>query len=229
MSTHPQVGNALRSKPEIGTEDMTRATARRARHKSAKHKNLGTADAILAIAEDLCAKVGPQHVKLSDIASQLQIETPSIYKHFKGRDGVLSALVGRAIEAELETFDGLDDLPVEAALRLQSERLFSLHTARPAVARLILTDFAIPGGLSAFDENQELIARLYEREETLLNRGIQEQALRPVSISMFVAARLGPLLTLMALKNVYPSKITHQDDVLKEEYINLVMASLLAG
>ncbi|PON15426.1 hypothetical protein C2W62_23840 [Candidatus Entotheonella serta] len=212
----------------MGSDDMGRAVPRRARHKSAQHKDLGTADAILAIAEDLCAKVGPQHVKLSDIASQLQIETPSIYKHFKGRDGVLSALVRRAIEAELATFEGLDDLPVEAALRLQSERLFTLHLTRPGVVRLILTDFAIPGGLSAFDENQELIATLYEKEERLLNQGIREKVLRPVSISIFVSARLGPLLTLMALKNVYPAKMPLQDEAIQEEFIKLVMASLLA-
>ncbi len=216
-------------KPEIGIDDIAMAETRRARHKSIKHKSLGTADAILAIAEDLCANVGPKHLKLSDIAEELQIESPSIYKHFKGRDGVLSALVGRALQAEIDTFDELDDLPVEAALRLQSDRLFALYLARPGIVRLILTDFATPGGLSAFDENRELVMALYEKEEKLLNRGIKEQVLRPVSISMFVAARLGPLLTLMALQKVVPAKMDHDDDALKNEFTNLVMASLLVS
>lgn len=201
---------------------------RKPRHRSQKHKNLTTAQAILAVAEEMCANVGVANLKLSDIASELGIEPPSIYRHYNGIKGVVAALGEVELRAEIETFAGIGKLPFAKALKLQAERLFDLYFERPGLARFSMIDLAIPGGVHIFNDNEnlELIKELFKLERDLLQRGIETNAIQPVSVITFIAARMGPAIIAFAMKDMQSTQSKADHKALKGEYINSVMTML---
>lgn len=195
---------------------------RRARHQSEEFADLTTAQAIVVVAERMCAELGPGKIKLADIANELGIETPAIYRHYKGRDGVIAALGEQALTAEIETFDGVADLPFREAVLQQADRMFALYTERPGLARFLMVDLAEPRGVHIFDgnRNNELVGKLFELERELLDRGVAEGAIRPMSLITFIASRLGPALVAMSFRDFGPS----ESGDLKREYLETVEA-----
>lgn len=182
----------------------------------------------MAAAEDTCARQGSSSIKLADIASELGIEAPAIYRHYQGLKGVIAALGGVALRAEIETFFGIEQLPFASALKLQAERCFDLYIERPGIARFLMADMAEPGGLHGFEGNNnlDLIEELFRLEDDLLQRGLQSGAIRLMSVTTFVAARLGPVFTAIALKDLQTPGSAVEVDVLKREYLEMVMEML---
>ena len=180
---------------------------RKARHRSEKHKELSTAEAILAVAEDICAQEGPAQLKLSDIAAGLGIETPSLYRHYEGLNGVIGALACTVLQAEIETFSGLDELTFEQAVRTQASRLFDLYMARPGLARFMNVHLAMPRGLTGFKgEKTQLLAReFYRVENKLFQKGLDESAIRPLSDVTFLALRFGAAIFIASMFHSRPA------------------------
>jgi len=203
-------------------------TTRKPRHRSHQHRKLNTAQAILAVAEEMCASVGANNLKLTDIAEQLGIEPPAIYRHYKGLDGVIAALGEVALIAEIESFDGIEQLPFDEALRLQAERCFDLYMQRPGLARFMMIDLAVPGGVHVFDDNDNLrlIKVLFGCESDLLRRGIENGSIRPMSLTSFIAAKLGPAITTFAMKDMTAFGSKPNIEMLRKEYLETVMAAL---
>lgn len=203
--------------------------ARKPRHRSRKHRTLNTAQAILAVAEEMCGSVGVTKLKLADIASALGIEPPSLYRHYNGLNGLIAALGEVAIQAEIETFAGVQELPFDNALKLQAERSFDLYLTRPGIARFIMVDLAIPRGIHVFknSENLDLIKELFRLENELLQRGLQEKRIRPMSLTSFIAARMGPAMLAFAFKDMQSDRSKTDLEILKREYINSVTTMLV--
>ncbi|MGI9386009.1 MAG: TetR/AcrR family transcriptional regulator [Methyloligellaceae bacterium] len=180
------------------------------------------------MAEDMCARLGPTRIKLADIASELGIEAPSIYRHFQGLAGVIAALGEVSLKAEIETFDGTEKLPFDDALELQAGRCFDLYIARPGLARFLMVDLAVPGGVHVFDGNQnlDLIRELFALERDLLQRGVQEGAVRPMNLTTFIAAKLGPTLAAIALTDLQAPGSDTDFRTLKTEYLKTLTAGL---
>jgi AcrR family transcriptional regulator len=201
---------------------------RKPRHQSRRHRNLTTAQAILVVAEEICATKGATNIRLADIAAELGIESPSIYRYYSGLSGLTAALAAVAIKAEIATFAGLDELPFHEALKLQAERLFDLYVDRPGVARFLMVDLAVPGGLQGFedDETLALVRELFALERKLLERGITAGALRSMNVTTFVAARLGPAFVAIALRDLQTPGSDVEIDQVKKGYIDTVMALL---
>lgn len=204
--------------------DAKSVSVRAPRHRSRKHRNLTTAQAILAVAENLCASKGPANIRLLDIAHELGIESPSIYPYYKGLNAVLAALAGVAIREVIETHAGTRDLPFYNALMEQAERIYDLMVARPGLARIHMADLAVPGGMTSFvsDDNYSLLARSYELENDLLRRGVQEGVVQPMHVISFIAARYGPAMMTMALKDLSHADTTSDSAILKTEYMRSV-------
>ena len=203
-------------------------TARKPRHRSKRHRKLTTAQAILVVTEEMCATVGPTKIKLADIATELGIEPPSIYRHYKGLRGVIAAFGEVALRAEIETFAGLEFLPFRDAFKLQAERLFDLYVSRPGIARFLMVDLAVPGGVHIFEDNDnlELVKELFGLENDLLRRGREEGAIRPMTVTSFIAARLGPALTAISFTDMLAPRHKHDIETLKAEYVETVLAMM---
>ncbi|MGI9464079.1 MAG: TetR/AcrR family transcriptional regulator [Aestuariivirgaceae bacterium] len=203
-------------------------TKRKPRHQSLEHRDLTTAQAILAVAEDMSANVGANHIKLADIAAALGIEPPAIYRHYRGLKGVIAALGEVALKAELETFEGIEDLPFSTALKTQAERCFDLYMTRPGIARFLMIDLADPRGVHVFDENAnlDLIRQLFACEQQLLERGIKAGVIRPMSVTSFVAARLGPAIAAFAMKDMNAQGSKADVAALRNEYLQTVLTGL---
>ena len=150
---------------------------------------------------------------------------------------MIAALGEVVLRAEIETFSGIAQLPFDHALKLQAERCFDLYLERPGIARFLMVDLAQPGGLSGFEGNHnlDLIEELFRHESDLLRRGIQAGVIRSMSVTTFVAARLGPVFTAIALKDLQIPKsdgsdgadVSHVDgEMLRREYLEVVMALL---
>lgn len=206
----------------------TAAAKRKSRHQSRQHRDLTTSEAILVVAEALCADVGANNIKLADIASELGIEPPAIYRHYRGLRGVIAALGEVALRAEIETFSGIGQLPFGEALSVQAERCFDLYVARPGLTRFLMIDLAVPGGVHVFDENKngELVKLLFRQEQELLERGIAAGAIRPMSLTTFVSARVGPAITAFALKDLNTPDSNADIEMLKKEYLETMSAIL---
>ena len=206
-------------------------TIRKPRHQSKRHRNLTTAQAVLAVAEELSAKVGVTNIKLADIASQLGIETPSIYRHYDGLKGVIAGLAEIAVRTDIETFDGLDALPFEEAVRVQAERSFDLYVERPGIARFLMADLAVPGGIQGFEHegSVELVSELFRLESGLLRRGVEAGLVRDMSVTSFAAARMGPAFVAIAFTELKTPGSNVDVATLKREFVANVMAAVMSS
>jgi AcrR family transcriptional regulator len=86
MSDHPSTAAPRRRLP-------TKAAAAARRRLPAKEAR----DRILSAAERKLAQVGPESLRLTELASELGISHPAILHHFGSREELVSAVVARAI------------------------------------------------------------------------------------------------------------------------------------
>jgi len=156
-----------------------------------------TRDSIIAAAEDLIANSGVDALRLADIAGRLGVTTPAIYAHFpEGRAGVVAAVELRALEAISRLFDhGVDGEPRKALLDGVREfvRLFENH---PAYLRVMLLDFATPGGLESVSrhvgppgeiERSGTLRPMHDRLTTLIARAVDKPRSKVSSWTFFNA------------------------------------------
>lgn len=123
-------------------------------------------------AEELVARNGPSGLKMNQVASEVGIESASIYNHYKGIGGVLNGLIARSLEEQIQLRDLPDDLDADAAIReylLRSTRYFA---TRSGIARLTINDFAEVhhANPNAFDSNEKTIVKLIDEEAKILRR-----------------------------------------------------------
>ncbi len=72
-----------------------------------KTKGELTAGRILDAAEKLFAAQGYQGTSLREIAQQVGIKEPGLYNHFKGKQGLYSAVLDRALSPMAEAMESL--------------------------------------------------------------------------------------------------------------------------
>jgi AcrR family transcriptional regulator len=183
---------------------------------------------VLAVAEEISARTGVTNIKLADIAGELGIETPSIYRHYSGLKGVIAGLAAVTVRAEIDTFEGLERLPFEQAVTVQAERSFDLYVERPGLARFLMADLAVPGGIQGFENETslELVRELFALEAELLRRGIEAGVVRDMSVISFTAARIGPAFVAIAFTDLQTPGSNIDTATLKQEFVATVMASI---
>jgi AcrR family transcriptional regulator len=77
----------------------------------------GRKDAIALAAAELVADRGYGGVSVADIAAQVGITAPAIYRHYAGKDGVLAAVLERTAAGVAEAAETADGAGVEPLLR----------------------------------------------------------------------------------------------------------------
>jgi AcrR family transcriptional regulator len=138
-----------------------------------------TSDRILDSAEHLFAEKGYQATTLRDIASDVGIQNPSLYKHFASKADIYEAVLDRAVRPIL---DELWDTEDEIA------NVVALLASRPTVCRLILREMLSSGSpLTAIvvDRFTEVIdqTRSYVQERSGRAPPRREIALRVLAMS----------------------------------------------
>jgi AcrR family transcriptional regulator len=101
-----------------------------------------TYEAILDAAEALMAQRGPEGLTVSEVAHRAAVNRTTAYQHFRTREQVIAAVVGR-LSAEVKRI-----LESEMSLGERIDHIVALHLARPQIARLwlfqMLSDIPLP-------------------------------------------------------------------------------------
>jgi len=115
------------------------------------------------------AKKGFAAATMDDIAVELEATKGLLYYHFKTKDDLLREILARnELTAGFETIlDGLDDMPLDAALALFGERLNALFEANRELARFLHVHSLLSGTEAAMIYGQ-VLAALYGRVAQLL-------------------------------------------------------------
>ena len=90
-----------------------------------------TIDRILDSAERLFAERGYDATTLREIAAEVGIQNPSLYKHFASKADIYQSVIDRAVRPILDEYWDTDD---------EIERVIALLTTHPNACRLILRE-----------------------------------------------------------------------------------------
>lgn len=165
-----------------------------------------TRDLIIDEAERIIAEHGMDGLKLDEIASILGIQRPSLYTHFKGRDGILTAVAERALHQLSVQFQ--DDKNPDPAITMSKgvRELVNFLDQHKAYARLLARDFSTPGGLPAVNavlgppettKTPTLLRPLYDRLDSIILRGHAQGRFRKVDPYVFLTTLLGSIMACL--------------------------------
>jgi TetR/AcrR family transcriptional regulator len=116
-----------------------------------------TPERILDAAEGLFAQKGYSATSLGDVADKVGIRSPSLYNHFKNKEALYHAVLGRLLDDFTAPLDELANHEVTQERVLQwLDTMVRLHHANPNLARL-LQHAALSGG----PHTNEMIDRLF--------------------------------------------------------------------
>ena len=152
-------------------------------------------------AEEICGERGPSGLKLREIARRVGIEPASIYNHFSGLGGVLSAVVKQSLVEEAALLNLPKELNGAAAIRELCFRTTTFLAQRKGIVRLALNDLAEvhDENPNAIDENEPQLVRLFDLEAALLAQHLKLGHLKRSKLGEIVVARRSMELTLLSL------------------------------
>jgi len=156
---------------------------------SAEVTQPSTRDLILDAAESLFARQGYQATTIKQVAEQVGVQGPALYKHFAGK----RALFEEVLERLFAPFTPL--LTDEVASGGSQREIMQHHLANPNIARIVAQ-----ATLSGGEDLELLVARWYRpffsHTRALLAAG--DQGFTPVAVMAFHSMLLG-YLTLAPL------------------------------
>jgi len=165
-----------------------------------------TADLIIDEAERLIGDHGMDGLRLDDISDVLGIQRPSLYTHFKGREGIITAIAERAFIELSHQFQDDNSADPEKTIRNGVYELVKFLREHKAYALLLARDFSTPGGLPAVNAvlgpTQSVVVPailkpLYERLDLILGRGCQSGKFRQVDSFTFLTILLGSIIACL--------------------------------
>ncbi len=171
-----------------------------------------TREAILQVAEQLCAEGGVEQIKIRSIARLVGIQAPSIMKHFKNRDAILEEIVSTGLDDINNCYDELIASRPDEKIEELTQKIIGIFKQRPGFMRLALADFAKPGGEKAIEANLEKIDRLDKKEQAIIDEGVKLKLFRKMDASHFSETRIILICGLLAVTEFDEdkSKVQHQ-------------------
>lgn len=100
-------------------------------------KGRRTANRILDVAEELFARKGYGATSLRDIASQVGLQQPGLYKHFSGKEDLYRQVYERALKPMIDLMDEILMRPNSDFSDL-TDHITDLLAAHPNIARLLI-------------------------------------------------------------------------------------------
>src|SRR5690242_20601203 len=121
-------------------------------------------DRVVETSLRMFADNGFSAVSMRDLASELGIQAPSIYSHFKSKDALLTAVVAPFIEAFSEMLDGLPAGTVSPQdRRAWLSEAITLLAAHPRQLQLVANDRSLAHHPMLGPQLQDIRTRLIER------------------------------------------------------------------
>lgn len=138
---------------------------------------MDTHECILETAERLFAEKGYEATTLRDIASEVGIQNPSLYKHFESKADIYAGVLDRAVRPILDEYWDTED---------EIEQVVALIAARPTVCRLLLREM-LGGGSQLQPLVVDRFVELIDRTRSFL-RERQGRAPSRVDVALRVLA-----------------------------------------
>ena len=148
----------------------------------------GTAERILDAAEDLFAKKGYRGASLGEVAERVGIRSPSLYNHFRNKEALYRAVLGRLLDDFAAPMEELHTAPItDERLYQWLEAIVRKHHANPNLARL-LQHAALSGGPGTNDLIERFFRPMFHDDEGQLQPGLRalgDAGLRPWAVMAF--------------------------------------------
>jgi len=178
---------------------MPRRASPRAPKQKAPAEKKTTTERILDAAEERFARVGYEGTSLNDIADDVGIRTPSVYKHFEGKHAIYMAVLERLLAPYFDLLERL--LSPEAAEDGAANVLAVLrhYVATPNLARLV-QHATLAGGSELELLVTKWYAPLFARAAKLTPRGAGASAAEsPMAVVVAFHSMMSGYMTMAPL------------------------------
>ena len=180
------------------------------------HVKTPTRVLIVDEAERIIANYGIDDLRLDDIANNLGIQRPSLYAHFKGRDGILTAVAERAFIQLSHQFQDDENADPIVTISRGVDELVDFLIEHKACARLLARDFSTPGGLPAVNEIlgpmevnsvPPLLEPLEKRVGKIIVRGHKLGKFQKFDPFLFITILLGAIMSCLLQHRKHVKKL----------------------
>lgn len=167
---------------------MARARAATVREPEARR------DQVLRVAEALFARAGYRGVGLREIAAQVGIRAPSLFKHFASKHALYNAVLLNIFARLREVTDFLErDAPFTERLEQFVSGYVDLVAVDPNVAPLLFREL-MENSEEMDSETRAAASDIYRRIDAFIDAGQRAGAFRPVDRFRFQLALTGAIL-----------------------------------
>ena len=159
-----------------------------------------TGAAILDAAEEVFADQGLHAAHMNDIAAKAGVAVGTLYNHFKDRDALLAALMR---ERRMGMIQAIDDFLAQPSSGVFRDDLMALMSSIGGYLDLhrrfhhILHQCDLGTGLVAYPvtaaASAEMKRLMYERLDIIMERGVEQKALRPELAPYYSSILIGVL------------------------------------
>lgn len=173
------------------------------KRKKKRNRKESTRELIVSEAEGLIAKHGIEGLRLDEISESLGIQRPSLYAHFKGREGILRSIAEKGLTGLGQQFPiDADRNPIEQ-ISAGVAGLVGFLRDNVAFVRLFMSDLATPAGLDALShvlgpptqiKNPHLTRPLLNRIQQIVDQGCAQGKFRKVQATDLLSILLGAVM-----------------------------------
>lgn len=153
---------------------------------------------LIEIAKALFADVGPEGVKLREIARRAGVSAPSVYNHFASLEDLLAAILEEHLDDLLEVHAEISALPPERSVRELCEDHTKLLAKNPAAAHLLMAHQQLRAKLGPLRHIAEKMSALNTAEAAIFKNGASQGVFHVVNSHDVTLARLGMTTTILS-------------------------------
>ena len=153
---------------------------------------------LIEIAKALFVNVGPEGVKLREIARRAGISAPSVYNHFASLEDLLAAILEEHLDDLLSVHATIGALPPERAVRDLCKGHTKLLAENPAAAHLLMAHQQLRAKLGPLRHIAEKMSSLNTAEAAIFKKGASQGVFQEVDFHGVILSRLGMTTTILS-------------------------------
>lgn len=187
-----------------------------------------TKDRILLASLDLFSKNGFEATSTEQIATAVGIKKPSLYDHFKNKQGILDSLISKITDeynkgSIFSNEINEDDLSVKSIVKLiQDQTKFLLHNDNVVKIRRFLTIEQFRNPEICRIQNKQIYTNVLDYNKSLIQKMIDQKILINADLEIMASEFAFPVTAWINLCDRYPNK---EKEVMKniEKHVTLFM------